>query len=190
MSVTVTTWSLEQVTPAGLRSATAPASAAGIVVAAARVPSPEYSRFLYTSVGADCRWTDRLDWTRDRWRAFLEQPGTETWVAYDRGTPAGYIELDAQDDGVVEISYFGLLPAFRGRGIGGYLLSYGVARAWDLAARWPGRPPTRRVWVHTCSLDGPHALATYESRGFLLFRTATEEEDDTPAIGGGLPSGW
>jgi hypothetical protein len=27
------------------------------------------------------------------------------------------------------------------------------------------------VWVHTCTLDGPHALANYEARGLRPFRT-------------------
>jgi hypothetical protein len=30
--------------------------------------------------------------------------------------------------------------------------------------------------VHTCSLDGPHALANYERRGFRVFDVRTEEE--------------
>lgn len=103
-------------------------------------------------------------------------------MAYDKGTPAGYVELDPQADGVVEIVYFGLIPAFRGRRIGGHLLSYGVARAWDLAERWPERETTTRVWLHTCSLDGPHAMANYERRGFRLFDTKVEEveESETP----------
>ena len=47
--------------------------------------------------------SSRIDWTFDRWREYLERPGVETWVAWHRGTPAGYVELDAQPDGVVEI---------------------------------------------------------------------------------------
>lgn len=104
-------------------------------------------------------------------------------MAYDRGTPAGYVELDPQDDGVVEIMYFGLIPAFRGRRIGGHLLSYGVRRAWDLADRTPGRPPTKRVWLHTCSKDGPYAMDNYLRRGFRLFRTETEEEAEVATPG-------
>jgi GNAT superfamily N-acetyltransferase len=100
-------------------------------------------------------------------------------VAYDRGTPAGYVELEAQDEGVVEIVYFGLVAAFRGRRIGGHLLAYGTARAWDLADRWPRRAPTKRVWLHTCSKDGEHAMANYRRRGFKLFDTKVEEE---PAV--------
>ncbi|WP_424215350.1 GNAT family N-acetyltransferase [Streptomyces sp. BI20] len=140
----------------------------------AEVPSPEFSRFLYASVGGDLHWTDRLALTRAQWVERLGRPGVETWVAWDRGTPAGYVEFDPQPDGVVEIVYFGLLPEFRGRGIGGHLLSVGVARAWDLAARWPGREETRRVWLHTCSQDGPTAMDNYLKRGFRLFHTEEE----------------
>ncbi|MCQ4083103.1 GNAT family N-acetyltransferase [Streptomyces sp. RB6PN25] len=174
MSVTVTTWCLEQTSPADLTPA---GEAHGITIVRAEVPSPEFSRYLYASVGADVSWTDRLAWPRTRWQEYLHQPGVETWVAYERGTPAGYIELEAQQDTQVEIAYFGLLPAFRGRRIGGHLLSYGTARAWDLAQRWPHRPPTKRVWVHTCDLDGPHALGNYQRRGFRLFETRTEQEE-------------
>ncbi|MEU9345037.1 GNAT family N-acetyltransferase [Streptomyces sp. NPDC048278] len=181
-SIVVTTWSLEQTSPADLLPAAAPdGGTVGIV--RAEVPSPEFSRFLYASVGGDIRWTDRLGWSHARWQQHLARPGVETWVAYDRGTPAGYVELEPQDDGVVEIVYFGLLPAFRGRRIGGHLLSYGAARAWDLAERWDGLPPTKRVWLHTCSLDGEHAMANYQRRGFRLFDTKVEEEPDVSAPG-------
>ncbi|MFF4895478.1 GNAT family N-acetyltransferase [Streptomyces sp. NPDC001068] len=181
-SIVVTTWSLEQTSPADLLPAAAPEGGT-VEVVRAEVPSPEFSRFLYASVGGDIRWTDRLGWTYARWRDHLERPGVETWVGYERGTPAGYVELEAQDDGVVEIVYFGLIPAFRGRRIGGHLLSHGAARAWDLAERWPGLSPTKRVWLHTCSLDGEHAMANYRRRGFRLFDTKVEEEPDLSAPG-------
>jgi ribosomal protein S18 acetylase RimI-like enzyme len=179
-TVTVTTWSLEQTSPADLvPSAGDPGPEVRIV--RAQAPSPEFSRFLYASVGADCSWTDRLSWTYGQWEAYLNRPVVETWVAYDRGTPAGYIELEGQPKGQVEIAYFGLLPAFRGRRIGGRLLSFGIGRAWEMTG-------TERVWVHTCSLDGPHALANYEKRGFRIFDVKTgEEEKKSDDLSG---SGW
>ncbi|MFI2779489.1 GNAT family N-acetyltransferase [Streptomyces sp. ALB3] len=170
----VTVWYLEQTSPADLSPAAAPAGA--VTVVRSETPLPEFSRFLYTAVGGDVRWTDRLSLTYAQWQEILERPGTETWVAYEKGTPAGFIELAPQEEGTVEVAYFGLIPAFRGRGIGGHLLSYGVARAWDLAERHPGRTPTRRVWVHTCSDDGPHAMDNYLRRGFRLYDTRTERE--------------
>ncbi|MGW2642089.1 GNAT family N-acetyltransferase [Streptomyces sp. NPDC001348] len=180
-TITVTTWSLEQTSPADLLPAAAPDGDVRIV--RSEVPSPEFSRFLYASVGGDVRWTDRLGWSYDRWREHLDRPGVETWVAYDRGTPAGFMELEPQDEGVVEITYFGLLPAFRGRRIGGHLLAHGTARAWDLAERWAERTPTKRVWLHTCSKDGEFALDNYLRRGFQLFDTELKEEPEVPAPG-------
>jgi hypothetical protein len=34
-----------------------------------------------------------------------------------------------------------------------------------------------RVWVHTCSLDGPAALANYQTRGFTLYKEVVSEVD-------------
>ncbi|MGW3338047.1 GNAT family N-acetyltransferase [Streptomyces sp. NPDC001009] len=181
-SIPVTTWSLEQTSPADLLPAAAP-EGDEVRIVRAEAPSPEFSRFLYASVGGDIRWIDRLGWTHARWREYLGRPGVETWVAYERGTPAGYVELEATGEGVVEIAYFGLLPAFRGRRIGGHLLSVGTARAWDLASRWPDLAPVKRVWLHTCSKDGPHALDNYLRRGFTLFDTKVELEPELPTPG-------
>jgi hypothetical protein len=104
----VTVWSLEQTSPDDLRPAAVPDGDVRIV--RSEVVLPEFSRFLYTAVGGDIRWTDRLGMTYARWQEALRRPGAETWVAYENGTPAGYVELDPQDDGVVEIMYFGLIP--------------------------------------------------------------------------------
>ncbi|GII54867.1 N-acetyltransferase [Planotetraspora thailandica] len=179
----VTTWYLEQTAPADVRPGRAPDSPVDVV--RAEHPSPEFGRFLYTAVGGDWQWTDRLPWTWREWMDWLSRPGVEVWVAWLRGTPAGYVELAAQDAGDVEIAYFGLLPYAIGRGLGGHLLATGAQRAWDLAERWPGLDKTRRVWVHTCSLDGPAALSNYKARGFRLYDTKVnapgdEDEGTTP----------
>ncbi|PMB50103.1 hypothetical protein CEN39_19475 [Fischerella thermalis CCMEE 5201] len=96
----------------------------------------------------------------------MSRPELETWVAYVSGTPAGYIELEVQADNNVEIAYFGILRQFIGQRLGGHLLSFGVERAWAIGAK--------RVWVHTCSLDGPHALANYQARGFKIYKQAEQ----------------
>ncbi|MFD0687109.1 GNAT family N-acetyltransferase [Actinomadura fibrosa] len=167
----VTHWYLEQLSPAELRPAKAPDIRFDIV--RAEIPSPEFGRFLYTAVGGDWYWTDRLAWSYDQWRNWLSRPGLETWVGYVRGTPAGYVELDPQPDGVVEITCFGLLRPFIGRGLGGHLLTIGTSRAWDLATRCPDRKPTERVWLSTCSNDGPAALKNYQARGFRVYDVTT-----------------
>jgi GNAT superfamily N-acetyltransferase len=177
----ITTWYLEMTGPGELR----PAAAVPVPVTRAEVVSPELNRYLYTAVGGDWLWTDRLDWTWRQWHDWLDRPGVETWLATERGTPAGYAELDGTyDDGEVELAYFGVLPAFTGRGLGGHLLTEAIRRAWTLAQRWPALPPTRRVWVHTCSNDGPGALANYRARGLRTFRT-DHETAEPPGVAGG-----
>lgn len=131
----------------------------------AEVPSPEFNRFLYSAVGGNWHWHERLTWSYSQWMQWLDREERETWVPYVRGTPAGYIELERQPEGSVEIAYFGLLPQFIGQGLGGQLLTFAIQRSWDLGAK--------RVWVHTCSLDHPSALRNYQARGLRLFK---EEE--------------
>jgi GNAT superfamily N-acetyltransferase len=175
--VLVTITSLQQLDPSELIPARAPRQPADLI----RVGevSPEFCRFLYTAVGSDWQWTDRLGWSLDQWTEWLSRPGTETWVGWINGTPAGYLELAAEiPDGTThaEIVYFGLLPRFIGRGIGGQLLTEGIRKAWSLPTRFPGLPPVSRVWVHTCNLDGPHALRNYISRGLKIFDVRDEHQ--------------
>jgi GNAT superfamily N-acetyltransferase len=133
------------------------------------VPTPELNRFFYTAVGGDWYWIDRLEWTCDQWLAWLDRPDLEAWIGHFQGTPAGYFELERQPGGNVELAYFGLLPGFLGRGLGGALLTAAVERAWAMGAS--------RVWVHTCSLDAPAALRNYQARGFRHYATETIEKD-------------
>ncbi|GGO92293.1 GNAT family N-acetyltransferase [Wenjunlia tyrosinilytica] len=182
-AVDVTTWFLEQTSPGDLSPSAAPGPESGTDILRAEIASPEFSRFLYTAVGGDHHWTDRLPWSHRQWEEWLGRAGSETWVLYVRGTPAGFVELDAQDGATVEIAYFGLLPSFTGRGLGGHLLSFGLARAWDLAERHTGRRVTTRVWVHTCSLDGPAALGNYERRGMRIYDARTRPETVGPTPG-------
>jgi GNAT superfamily N-acetyltransferase len=154
----VTRWYLEMTDPGDL--APAPPADRELEVRRAEIPSPELSRFLYTAVGGDWFWVDRLGWDHARWQAHLERPGVETWVGWMRGTPAGYAELVRRAD-VVELAYFGLLRGFIGRGIGPRLLHAATARAWAL------RPA--RVRLSTCELDGPAALRTYQRAGFQVY---------------------
>lgn len=134
----------------------------------AEVPCPELSRFFYTHVGADWKWTDRLEWSYDQWLEWVQRPGYEMWIAYVQGTPAGYFELMGEAGRDVEIVFFGLLPQFRRKGLGGAMLTSAVQRAWA----WPAR----RVWLHTCSFDDPAALPNYQARGFRRFRTEVRQK--------------
>jgi ribosomal protein S18 acetylase RimI-like enzyme len=155
------------------QQAPAPPADPDLEVRQVELPSPELSRALYAGVGSRWLWTDRLGWSWARWHEYLGRDEIETWVAWVRGTPAGYAELERRP-GAVELVSFGLLPAFFGRGYGPRLLDFAVRHAW---AHEP-----RRVWLHTCSLDGPAALRTYRARGFEVYneRTGPREVPDAP----------
>ncbi|MCZ4323767.1 GNAT family N-acetyltransferase [Pseudomonas anguilliseptica] len=129
----------------------------------------QLNRFLYQLVGEPWQWTDKLSWTDAQWRALIEQANHRTWVAYHQGAIAGYYELLRDADGAVEILYFGLAEAFFGQGFGGPLLTHALQCAWA----WPG---TTKVWVHTCSLDHPSALANYQARGLRIYREEVEAD--------------
>ena len=119
-----------------------------------------FYRYLYQSVGENWAWRDRLLLSHSELREILSRKTNHVYVLYVSGAPAGYVELDEQGDSV-EIAYFGLREEYHGRGLGKYLLSFGIHQAWELGAK--------RVFVHTCNLDGPHALANYQKRGFRVY---------------------
>lgn len=124
-----------------------------------------YYRFLYQAVGEGWRWRDRAVMPDDDLRAALSAEGVRVHVLYMAGAPAGYIEL-AQTGADVEIVYLGVRAPFMGRGLGKHLLSWGIRAAWQMDG-------VRRVWVHTCNLDSPHAIENYQRRGFSVYHVET-----------------
>jgi len=158
---------LELGEPCALRGAAAPDASAR--VERVRDCPPSFFRWLYAEVGRAYHWRDRLGWTDEDARRRLDDAAVSLHVLSVSGAHAGYFELESHGDGSVEIAYFGLLPAFHGRGLGRYLLTEAVQAAWSLGAS--------RVWLHTCTLDGPAALPNYVARGFRPFRQETYETD-------------
>ena len=143
-------------------------------------PTISFYRYLYNTVGADWDWWARRRLSDDELAAIIHDDAVEVWVPYIRGVPAGLAELDRRVDGEVEIAYFGLVPEYIGRRLGPALLDWALERAW-------GCDP-RRVWLHTCSLDHPSALAVYRRAGFEVYDrevVAVESEPIDPAHGSG-----
>lgn len=129
-----------------------------------------FYRYLYQSVGKDYRWRDRLVMPDSELRTILSSSKTHIFVLYVQGAPAGYVELNQQGRST-EIAYFGLRAEYQGRGLGKHLLSIGIEKAWELGAK--------RIWLHTCNLDGTHALSNYRKRGFKSYM---EEREPMPEI--------
>lgn len=127
-------------------------------------------RFLYSEVGRRYRWVDRLIWSDTEVRRYLDDPSVSLWLMTVHGAPAGYFELKRDDEGGIEIAYFGLLEEFTGRRLGAHLLTEATERAWESGAR--------RVWLHTCTFDHSAAVPNYKSRGFCAYK---EEEYAVPS---------
>lgn len=160
MSVSI--YYLEMTTPQQLCAKT---EAKGLVISEAQINEYRLNKFLYQLIGEQWQWHDKLSESDQAWQHYVDNPHLHTWVAYYRGTIAGYFELQHDPhSGDTEIVYFGLAPQFIGQGFGGYLLSQAIQRAWEISG-------TTRVWVHTCSLDHQSALLNYQARGFRLYKT-------------------
>lgn len=128
---------------------------------------PGLYRHLYGEVGRNYLWIDRLPWSDDEIAAHLANPDVSLHVLYEDERIAGYVELKREEDGAVEIAYFGLMPHAIGRGLGKHLLTLAVDQAWRAGAS--------RVWLHTSTLDHPHALANYLARGFHIMKVEEYE---------------
>ena len=76
---------------------------------------------FYREVGGDWRWVDRLNWTDKEWEEWVSRENLRTWVAHLGAEEVGYVEMEIQEGGSIEIVYFGLLPLI------------GEASRW----RWP-----------------------------------------------------
>lgn len=139
----------------------------------------DFARYLYGLIGGPWTWTDRLSWTQNQWQEELDQPGAALIVASQKGQPVGYVHLQNNRDEMhfgpettperphVEVLYFGLENRVHGRGLGKALLGAATQIAWQNGAG--------KVWVHTCNLDGPAAIPTYKSRGFVPYRETTTD---------------
>jgi ribosomal protein S18 acetylase RimI-like enzyme len=146
-------------TPEDFRPRTSRAEAP-LTLAVADPADVDRCRHLWTAVGHGF-WTERCRWDEARWRARLGQPGVSYLIARVGGEDVGGCELIRSARGA-KIEGFGLLPAWRGRGLGRDLLTAVTGRAFaDGAAK---------VWLHTATDDHPHALPNYLAAGYRVVR--------------------
>jgi RimJ/RimL family protein N-acetyltransferase len=75
-------------------------------------------------------WATRLAWTDEELEARFMDPRVQLLLALQDGKPVGHLELEFLDDGIAEISYFGVLPEARGQEIGKWLIMHGLKRAF------------------------------------------------------------
>lgn len=124
---------------------------------------------LQVRIGAPYGWPSARRSEQEWFTWLARHPARMFWLLSLDGEPVGIAAYDVHPGEEVEIETFGLLPEFTGKNLGGYALTLTVERAWRLA------PSVRRVWLHTSSLDHPHALPNYHRRGFHTYKTEIGE---------------
>ena len=126
-------------------------------------PDFQLNKFFYKQVGKKHRWIDRLIWSDEKWMTYISNKNLETYVISKCDELVGFFELLYNPElKETEISYFGLLEEYIGKGIGGFALSSAIRKAF--------KKNINRVWLHTCTLDHPNALKNYIARGMTVFK--------------------
>ena len=126
-------------------------------------PDFQLNKFFYKQVGKKHRWIDRLSWSDVKWINYISNKNLETYIISESDELVGFFELLYNPElKETEISYFGLLEEYIGKGIGGYALSVAIKKSFE--------KNIRRVWLHTCTLDHPNALKNYIARGMTVFK--------------------
>ena len=126
----------------------------------------QLNKFFYKNIGKNCQWIDRLIWTDLNWIDYISNDQLFTYILKDESEIAGYFELlFNKQDKEAEIAYFGILKEYFGKKLGGYLLSESIKISFNKGSK--------RLWVHTCSLDHKNALHNYQSRGRKIFKSET-----------------
>ncbi len=143
-----------------------------------RTPDLEWYRDLHRRVGEDWLWFSRQQLSDAALAAIVRSPLVEVYALMHEGHDEGLLELDFRKPGDCELVFFGVTEKLFGQGAGRWLINQALERAWS--------HPINRVWLHTCTLDHPAALAFYQRAGFRPFRRQVEIADD-PRLTGAAP---
>ncbi|MCA1380199.1 MULTISPECIES: GNAT family N-acetyltransferase [unclassified Bradyrhizobium] len=141
-------------------------------------PALPWYRDLFRRVGEGWLWFSRARMTDAELAAIIHAPGIEVYALVLDGRDEGLLELDFREPGQCELTYFGVTSSLIGTGAARFLMNRALERAWS--------HDVRRVWVHTCTLDHPAAVAFYQRSGFRPFRRQIEIADD-PRLDGTAP---
>ena len=139
------------------------------------LPAPDLDFYcrLFRQVGDPWRWSDRRLLAPEALAALFADPQYELWILRVAAKAMGFFELDYRRPAQAELVYFGLITEGIGKGLGRWLMSKVLERAWSR--------PLSRLWLHTCELDHPGALAFYQRSGFEIYCEKREKGPDPAA---------
>jgi GNAT superfamily N-acetyltransferase len=141
----------------------------GAKVARERLGRAEYVS-LYRAVGEPVQWDQRLRMADEDLERLLTLPSTHVHVLRVEGEAAGLCEFNGVGQAEIELTHFGLVPAFQGRRLGPFLLDQALRAAWSHAPQ--------RIWLHTDTYDHPSAQSVYVSAGFKPYARRMEAFPD------------
>ena len=126
----------------------------------------QLNKFFYKNIGKNYQWVDRLIWTDLDWIRYTSNEKLFTYILKSKDEIAGYFELlFNKESKEAEIAYFGILDEYFGKRLGGYMLSEAIKNSFKLGSK--------KIVVHTCSLDHKNALNNYLSRGMKVYKVET-----------------
>ena len=106
----------------------------------------------------------------------INNPAIEIFTVQKDDTDIGLLEIELGDGENMELGYFGLAETAVGTGAGRFLMDQTIRRVFD-------HHGAKRLFVHTCTMDSPQALAFYIRSGFIPYKRAIEVADD-PRLSG------
>ncbi|WP_027575839.1 N-acetyltransferase [Bradyrhizobium sp. WSM1743] len=141
-------------------------------------PALDWYRDIFRRVGEEWLWFSRARLNDAELAAIIHAPGIEVYALSADGRDEGLLELDFREPGQCELVYFGVTAPLIGNGAARFLMNRALELAWSRELH--------RVWVHTCTLDHPSAVAFYQRSGFRPFRRQIEVAND-PRLDGTAP---
>tara|TARA_B100000780_G_C21118779_1_gene452962 strand:- start:1378 stop:1884 length:507 start_codon:yes stop_codon:yes gene_type:complete len=126
------------------------------------------NKFFYRQIGKDHFWRDRLLWSDNEWRKYINNKNIQTGIMKINENFVGFYEQEFhENENEIELIQMGILQEYQGMKLGSFLLKFIIQNSFSR--------DVERLWVHTCSLDHKYALNNYLSKGLKIFR---EEEID------------
>ncbi len=124
----------------------------------------QLNKFFYKNIGKKHKWLDRLSWSEEKWINYVSSEKVKSYVLKHKDDLVGFFELIFHtENNETEIAYFGILEEYQNKNLGSYLLSEAIKKSFV--------DNSKRVWLHTCSLDHKNALRNYISRGMKIFKS-------------------
>jgi len=121
------------------------------------------NKFFYRQVGKNHFWRDRLLWSDEEWKKYINKKNLETGIMKINENMVGFYEQEFHEDkNEMELIQMGILKEHQGKKLGSYLLKHIIQGTHNR--------DIERLWVHTCSLDHKYALNNYLSKGLKIFK--------------------